>query len=753
MRTKDKLKSLINKKVKDGVFQERFVPAIQPSDPRPPEYDKTISESGVWHNRAESTPKGMKIPYKPREGRGSTKREDELYTGRGTGKIHHVDPTKFSMRIARPMDKKHIGRRARQMKEETNRTARIPDIQVSRGKDGKLHLHHEDGRHELHAAARAGIKTMPIRLTPGFNTDNVKDIDPTNPKHVRAEEGSGEYIQNKRRHKKIYGYGGKREPKRSRSEREEKIRQGMESLKAIDKLKAILNKDENKINDEYHKVMEEAAKERKGNYDRNTSTYHRQDGMPVNEHCGATSTVLERMGRGKKVEGNYHGTWDGKPVEHSWVEDDKGNIIDASRDQFHGMGHKGIHTITPDHPHYKHYKKNPPCKDCGSTAPRKNYTNLYSFCSGENCRNMKDRAPEEFEKFYGRKHKNVRELSAFRKQAEKEGNMIHGHTQKRKAINKLKAILNKDAMSKLSRFNPNKIIHTRRDPKIGRKSPKDLKGTKTDVPTYNTSSGQREATLLGNTRIPVQQEEKINRFNERYNVERPSKVPYKKRLQDWHKDTQKPTSFKENILQPRKPDKHDRDFEDRIERRDTKPYSFDHDIHTEFITMPSGRKVPKEAKIDMLREHQQDREQEKQRKINEGTDYNHRKYGHGNKILTSNPSRSTGKLRRTVDNKKLMEQVKDKENKREAKRWKEEDPDRVYVNQSAIDKLKAMSLLSITLKEGETNSGEKSHIKDSKRKEKETQTPDNYDNREYTTNWRKHDIDDRDQHDKDYYYN
>ena len=291
---------------------------------------------------------------------------------------------------------------------------------------------------------------------------------------------------------------------------------------------------------------------------------------------------------------------------------------------------------------------------------------------------------------------------------------------KYKAIDKLKALLNKDAMSKLSRFNPNKIIHTRRDPKIGRKSPKDLKGTKTDVPTYNTSSGQREATLLGNTRIPVQQEEKRNRFNERHNVERPSKVPYKKRVRDWHKDTQKPTSFKENILQPRKPDKHDRDFEDKIERRDTKPYSFDHDVHTEFITMPSGRKEPKETKIDMLREHQQDREQEKQRKINEGTDYNHRKYGHWNKVLTSNPSRSTGKLRRTIDNKKLMEQVKDKENKREAKRWKEEDPDRIYVNQSAINKLKAL-----LAKEGETNSGEKSHIEDKERQEKETQTPEN----------------------------
>lgn len=65
----------------------------------------------------------------------------------------------------------------------------------------------------------------------------------------------------------------------------------------------------------------------------------------------------------------------------------------------------------------------------------------------------------------------------------------------------------------------------------------------------------------------------------------------------------------------------------------------------------------------------------------------------------------------------------------------------------AIDKLK-----SLLAKEGETNSGEKSHIEDEERKEKETRTPDNYDNREHTTNWRKHDIDDRDQDDKEYYY-
>ena len=306
-----------------------------------------------------------------------------------------------------------------------------------------------------------------------------------------------------------------------------------------------------------------------------------------------------------------------------------------------------------------------------------------------------------------------------------------------KSIDKLKSLLNKDAMSELSRFDPKKVKHKRRDAKIGRKFPKDLKGTKTDVPTYNTSSGQREATLLGNTRIPVQQEKKISNVNERYNVERPSKVPYKKRVRDWHKDTQKPTSFKENVLQPRKPDKHDRDFEDRIERRDTKPYGFDHDVHTEFITMPSGRKEPKQAKIDMLRENQQDREQEKQRKINEGKDYNHRKYGHWDKILTSNPA--TRKLRRTVDNKKLMEQVKDKENKREAKRWKKEDPDRVYVNQSAINKLKAL-----LAKEGETNSGEKSNIEDEERKEKESTTPANY-----YPNFRKYDLDDRDPEDKE----
>jgi hypothetical protein len=57
----------------------------------------------------------------------------------------------------------------------------------------------------------------------------------------------------------------------------------------------------------------------------------------------------------------------------------------------------------------------------------------------------------------------------------------------------------------------------------------------------------------------------------------------------------------------------------------------------------------------------------------------------------------------------------------------------------AIDKLKAL-----LAKEGETNSGEKSHIEDEERKEKESTTPANY-----YPNFRKYDIDDRDPEDKE----
>lgn len=55
----------------------------------------------------------------------------------------------------------------------------------------------------------------------------------------------------------------------------------------------------------------------------------------------------------------------------------------------------------------------------------------------------------------------------------------------------------------------------------------------------------------------------------------------------------------------------------------------------------------------------------------------------------------------------------------------------------SIDKLKA-------LLRKETNSGEKSHIEDKERKEKESTTPDNY-----YPNFRKFDIDDRDPEDKE----
>ena len=63
---------------------------------------------------------------------------------------------------------------------------------------------------------------------------------------------------------------------------------------------------------------------------------------------------------------------------------------------------------------------------------------------------------------------------------------------------------------------------------------------------------------------------------------------------------------------------------------------------------------------------------------------------------------------------------------------------------TAIDKLKA-------LLDKQNGGEERSHKLQTKRPEGET--PDIYDKREYTTNWRKHDIDDRDQDDKDYYYN
>ena len=207
--------------------------------------------------------------------------------------------------------------------------------------------------------------------------------------------------------------------------------------KAIDKLKALLNKTED---DEYHNVMNESTKERKGSkYDKDTKTWTNPLGMPTRSHCGATSSVLERLGHGKKVSGQYHGTWNNEPEDHSWVENKHGHIIDASRDQFHGVKEQGIKTIKQDHPDYSKYKKIT-CPNCGTDKPPKLYTNMISTCTGDNCKHVEDNAGKQFKRHYGREPKNISELNKYRKLVTSVGNKLHGHT---KAIDKLKALLNK----------------------------------------------------------------------------------------------------------------------------------------------------------------------------------------------------------------------------------------------------------------------------------------------------------------------
>ena len=182
-----------------------------------------------------------------------------------------------------------------------------------------------------------------------------------------------------------------------------------------------------KNDDEYHSVMNDVTNERKGSkYDKNTKQWTNPVGMPSRQHCGATSTSLANRGHGKKVSGKYHGTWDGKPEDHSWVENKDGHIIDASRDQFHGVKEQGIKTIKQDHPDYSKYKKNPNCPSCGTDKPPTKFTNLRSRCTGDNCNHFGDDAPEIFEKHHGRKHRDNKELGTFRKEAESQSNALHG---------------------------------------------------------------------------------------------------------------------------------------------------------------------------------------------------------------------------------------------------------------------------------------------------------------------------------------
>ena len=185
--------------------------------------------------------------------------------------------------------------------------------------------------------------------------------------------------------------------------------------------------DLSKAEDDYHSLMDEASKERKGSsYDKKTRMWYNPTGMPSREHCGATSSVLARRGLGKRVEGQYHNTWDKKGVDHSWIENDKGHIIDASRDQFHGDNEKGIKTIKQTHPDYKHYKKNPSCPNCGSTSPKQHLTNMYSKCTGKDCGKLTDDGAKYFKHHHKREPKNRDELNEFRKIYMKEAERIHG---------------------------------------------------------------------------------------------------------------------------------------------------------------------------------------------------------------------------------------------------------------------------------------------------------------------------------------
>ena len=185
--------------------------------------------------------------------------------------------------------------------------------------------------------------------------------------------------------------------------------------------------DLSKAEDDYHSLMDEASKERKGSrYDKKTRMWYNPTGMPSRSHCGATSSVLARRGLGKRVEGQYHNTWDKKGVDHSWIENDKGHIIDASRDQFHGDNEKGIKTIKQTHPDYKHYKKNPSCPNCGSTSPKQHFTNMHSKCTGKDCGKVTDDGAKYFKDHHKREPKNQDELDEFRKRYTKEAERIHG---------------------------------------------------------------------------------------------------------------------------------------------------------------------------------------------------------------------------------------------------------------------------------------------------------------------------------------
>jgi hypothetical protein len=113
------------------------------------------------------------------------------------------------------------------------------------------------------------------------------------------------------------------------------------------------------LDDYYEDVMKESARRRGDTYDPKTGIYKDYGRTKTDAHCGGTSCALRKMfPKSKLTEVTGDVKHKGGYESHMWNINEKGTIIDASRDQFGDT--KGVHIIKPNDKRYHSYVQSSP---------------------------------------------------------------------------------------------------------------------------------------------------------------------------------------------------------------------------------------------------------------------------------------------------------------------------------------------------------------------------------------------------------
>jgi len=113
------------------------------------------------------------------------------------------------------------------------------------------------------------------------------------------------------------------------------------------------------LNSHYEDIMDESARRRGDTYDRKTGSYKDYGTMETDKHCGGTSCAIRKMfPKSNMTEVLGDVKYKGRHEQHMWNINEKGDIIDASRDQFGDT--KGVHVIKPSDKRYHTYTQSRP---------------------------------------------------------------------------------------------------------------------------------------------------------------------------------------------------------------------------------------------------------------------------------------------------------------------------------------------------------------------------------------------------------